>query len=130
MSLSLPEDAEPFLNDDNPSWDAPGVYALVLNKPKNLEEVWDNTFEERPAYWDELTEAQEVVYVGAAKSIMSRLEDHRNAKVRKAALMRVCEIDHLRNIWWMSSAEQAFIKESQIAMQLQNQYNDTYVHQR
>jgi len=44
--------------------------------------------------------------------------------------MRVCEIDYLRNIWWMSSAEQAFLKESQIAMQLQNHYNGTYVHQR
>jgi len=130
MSLSLPEDAEVFLNDDYPDWATPGVYALVLRKPDDVPSAWDAEFDSRPDYFEQLCESETVIYVGAAKNVMARLEDHRDGKVRKAALMRVCEIDHLRNIWWMSSAEQAFIKESQIAMQLQNHYNQTYVHSR
>lgn len=130
MTLSLPEDVETFLNEDNPSWNAPAVYALTLEKPDNLTDAWDAAFESRPAYWDQLTESDRVIYVGAAKNVMARLEDHRDGDKRKAALMEVCEIESLRNIWWMPSPEAAFLKESRIAMELQNHYGDTYVHQR
>jgi len=129
MSLNLPEDAETFLSDDHPDWSGPGVYALTLSKPDDLAAEWDAVYEERPEYWDQLEESETVVYVGAAKNVMARLEDHRDGDVRKAALLRVCEIDHLRNIWWFNTPDAAFLKESQLAMWMQNQYADMFVHQ-
>ena len=129
MTIALPEAVEPFLADDV-EWSQPGVYALVLEKPDELTQAWGETFDHRPPYLDELEEAETVVYVGAAKNVMHRLEDHNRRDKRKAALLEVCEIDHLRNVWWMDSVEHAFERESGIAIQMSNHNPDYYVHQR
>ncbi len=130
MSLSLPEDAEPFA-DNYSDLSGSGIYALDLSKPDGLAETWDAQFDERPAYWDELKQAESVVYVGAAKNVMGRLEDHRNKDVRIGVLQRVCEIEGVRNVWFCDSADQAFEKESAKAIELRNWLApQTYVHQR
>lgn len=132
MTLSLPADAEPFIpaGGDLSDLRGPGVYALRLSRPDDLAAAWDATFDTRPDYWESLTSAERVVYVGAAKDVLGRLEDHRDGEVRKAALLRVCEIDALRNVWWFDSADAAFERESKLAIMLQNDRPAWYVHQR
>jgi len=130
VSLSLPEDVEPFVESYD-ELSGPGIYALDLSKPDDLAETWDAEFDSRPAYWDELQAAESVVYVGADKNVMGRLEDHRDKDVRIGVLQRVCAIDGLRNIWFCDSAEQAFERESGKAIELRNWLApQTYVHQR
>ena len=108
----------------------PAIYALDLSKPDDLAAAWDKTFDSRPAYWDELQQARSVVYVGAAKNVMGRLEDHRDKEVRVGVLQRVCEIDGVRNVWFCDSADQAFERESGKAIELRNWLApEIYVHQ-
>jgi len=132
MSLQLPADAEPHIPADESITYLrnPGVYCLTLSKPDDLAAAWDREFDHRPDYWDDLTHCTQVAYVGAAKDVLSRLEEHRDGKVRQTALTTVCEIDALRNIWWFDSSEVAFERESRIAMLMQNHKPSWYVHQR
>lgn len=130
MSLTLPAEAEPFIPKDRgiEALSCPGVYVLRLTRPDNLAQEWDDVFEHRPDYWDELTESDRVVYVGASKNVLGRLEEHRDGNVRKVALLRVCDIEELGNIWWFADVETAFQNESKMAIMLQNERPDWYVH--
>jgi len=132
MSLSLPEDAEIFIPNGGTLDDLhqSGVYCLRLTKPDDLATAWDREFDSRPSYFEQLQESSEVWYVGESGDVLSRLEDHRDGKVRVAALMRVCEIDSLRNIWWTKDKDEAEIEESKLRMMLQNEYGNVYVHSR
>jgi len=132
MSLSLPEDAEPFLrsDDDFSQLHAGAAYALTLSKPADLTAEWDRHFDERPDYWDQLDDAERVVYVGGSKDLLARLEDHRDGEVRQTALTTVCEIGELRNVWWADSGD-PFLVETQLADLLAQELPPTtYVHQR
>lgn len=133
MTLELPQDAEHFIPDGE-SFDhlhEPGVYALELTKPDDLSSAWDQEFDHRPGYWEELTDASKVVYVGEAGDVLRRLEEHRDGEVRVGVLQRVCDIHSLRNIWWMNSKEEAEEQESALAIALQNQYDEShYIHYR
>jgi len=129
MSLQLPADVEPHLID-GVEWSDPGVYALKLNRPDDLAEAWDQTFDHRPDYWESLMDAHAVVYVGATKNVIGRLEDHRDGQKRLTALTSVCEIEGIRNIWWFDSATEAFDRENGLALTMQAQYPHTYVHSR
>lgn len=131
MSLSLPADAEVFIPDgeDFDHLHEPGVYCLRLTKPDDLASAWDQAFDTRPAYWDELEAAERVLYVGEAGDVLYRLEDHRDSDKRIGVLQRVCEIAGLRNIWWCDSKANAKQEESQLGLLLTNQTDDqTYVH--
>jgi len=132
MTLTLPADAEPFIPEGGDLSDLSnaGVYCLTLERPDDLAAAWDREYDHRPAYWDELTAATQVAYIGGAQDVLSRLEEHRDRAVRQTALTTVCEIDALRNIWWFDSAEVAFERESRIAMLMQNHKPSWYVHQR
>lgn len=132
MSLELPADAEPFIPDGGDVTDLsePGVYCLTLSRPTNLEDAWNRQFDTRPEYWGDLTYCTQVAYVGAASDVLRRLEEHRDGNKRKAALLEVCEIDELRNIWWFDSTDTAFERESKLALWLQNSRPSWYVHQR
>jgi predicted GIY-YIG superfamily endonuclease len=132
MTLTLPADAEPFISNDGDLSDlrGPGVYALTLARPENTAEAWDSEFDHRPDYLKLLEAAERLVYVGAASDVLRRLGEHRGGQKRKAALLRVCAIESLRNIWLMDSTEEAFQEESRLALLLQNEYPSYYVHQR
>lgn len=132
MSLDLPADIEPFLGPPH-SHDrirGPAVYALRLTRPDNIGDRWDRVYDHRPNYWADLVDASGVVYVGAAKDLLARLNDHNDADVRQIALSEVCTIAGLRNVWWVDNANRRFIEESQIATMLQNERPDLYVHSR
>jgi len=128
MTLSLPADLEIFGDPDE--WHQPAVYCLSLTKPDDLGDEWDRRFDVRPPWFDELTAAREVYYVGATGDCLSRLEDHRDGEVRTTVLTEVCEIDALRNVWWFQSKDRAFQRESKLAILLQNEYPEAYVHSR
>lgn len=130
--MMLPEAAEPFIPEgkDLSALHHPGVYALRLDRPEDMASAWDDVFDVRPDYWDDLNDRDGVVYVGAAEDILYRLEEHVRGHKRRAALLRVCGIDGLRNIWWCDSPSIAFTRESQLATMLQNEYPDLYVHSR
>jgi len=130
VTLTLPADAEPFVDDDISELRQPGVYALKCLKPEDIADRWDATFDHRPAYWDELVDAERVAYVGASKDVLARLEDHRDAEVRKAALLRVCEPVGVLNIRFFKSAHRAFERESGLALRFARQHPEFYVHQR
>ena len=126
MSLSLPEDLEVFGGPDR--WHSPGCYCLTLDAPDDITTAWETEFDVRPPWVDQIAITRETWYVGAASDVLARLEDHRDGEVRKAAILRLCDIDGLRNVWWYPNKDEAFIRESKIAIDLQNAYPDTYVH--
>lgn len=127
MTLELPADVEVFGGPGR--WHDPAVYCLVLERPDDVADVWDRQFDHRPEWWDEFVSANAVYYVGATADCLSRLEDHRDGEVRTTVLTEVCDIDKLRNVWWMSSADDAFTRESGIAVDLQNHYPGAFVRQ-
>jgi len=132
MTLSLPEDIEPFLRSDDAfsQIHAGAAYALVLSKPDDLEAEWDRHFETRPEYWDQLVDAETVIYVGGSKDLLGRLEDHHEGDVRVTVLTEICEIDRLRNVWWADDRG-PFLVEPQLADLLRHELpTETYVHQR
>jgi len=132
MTLSLPVDAEPFIPNGGGLGDLhnAGVYCLLLDRPDDLAEQWDRHFDTRPDYWDELVNAHRVAYVGASNDVLSRLEDHRDADVRKAALLEVCEPVEVLNIKFFKTVEKAFERESGLALRFAREHPEFYVHQR
>jgi predicted GIY-YIG superfamily endonuclease len=130
MSLTLPADAEPFVDDDISELRQPGCYALKCRKPDNPREEWHQHFEETPNYLDLIDKKQRIAYVGASNDVLSRLEDHRDADKRKAALLRVCEPIGVLNIKFFQTAQQAFDREYGLARRFQRQHPEFYVHQR
>jgi len=130
MTLKLPADIEPFLTEGFGQMRTAGVYALTLSRPDNLAEAWDSAFDHRPPYFEELRDADSVVYVGAAKDLLARLSDHKDGDVRLTVLTEVCEIDGLRNVWWVDDPSRRFIEESKLATMLQNERPDLYIHSR
>lgn len=131
MSLELPADIEPHLGRFvDHEWSDPAVYCLTLTRPDDLEDAWDRVFDTRPPYFEDLQQCSTAVYIGATNDLLSRLEDHRDGEVRVTALTEICEIDELRNIWWFDSTDRAFEREHGIAITMQNEYPEYYVHSR
>jgi hypothetical protein len=116
MTLSLPADIEPYTTD----YRTPAVYALDLTMPSDLTAEWDQRFNSRAEWFDELKAADAVVYVGATETLVGQLEEHRDSNVRTAVLPSLATELELRNVWPRASADQAFVDESQIEIRLQN----------
>jgi predicted GIY-YIG superfamily endonuclease len=130
MVLELPRDLEAFA-DGYDQLSGPAVYALDIDRPDNLGEVWDELFDTRPAYFERLRDAGACVYVGASGNVLARLEDHRDGNVRKAVLPSIATDVSLRNVWFKKSKQQAFEHESRIGIRLRNHLeNDVFVHWR
>lgn len=136
MGLELPADLEPYVE----SYDqlhSEGAYALELQRPVNLEEVWHRHNETKPPYWDQLQRADRVLYVGASGDLLSRLEDHRDNDdperdtKRAPVLTRVCDVVGLHTAWRADSAAEAFeVLEPRMARWLQRTMPGAYVHSR
>jgi len=132
VSLSLPGCIEPHMMTDMAFERIRGaaVYVLQLDLPENIYEAWDEHFDHRAPYLDDIDDSSGVRYVGAANDLLHRLNDHNDGQVRKSALLRVCDIAELHSVWWFDSAEEAFERESKIATIMQNNRPDLYIHQR
>jgi len=108
----------------------PGCYALRCCRPDDPTAAWDREFDTRPEYVADLVLSNEIVYVGASKDVYSRLEDHVAGDVRQAALLQVCPPHSLLDVWLFDSVERAFERESGIALELQQDHPQWYVHSR
>jgi len=110
---------------------SPGVYALVLSVPGNVnqEDHWLAEYESLPSYWSELTSSERVVYVGAAKDVYGRLLDHVEGEVRQTALTRVYPPHTLLKVWLYDGADEAFLRESNHAIELANEHEHWFVQQ-
>lgn len=132
MSLELPADLEPYIQDYDELHSA-GAYALILDRPQDLQAAWEQYYDERPDYWRALQDAATVYYVGGASDLLSRLEDHRNGEVRQTVLTRVCDIQGLQVAWVAEDgdAEKAReVLEPRMARWLARARPDSYVHSR
>lgn len=128
MALSLPVDAEPFVD----SFDAlhrPGVYVLRLDRPRDVATVWDQEFDVRPQWFAQFQTATRVYYVGAAADVLARLEQHA-AGEKQPTLMQVCDIYELVDIVWYGSTGRAFEQERSVAQWWDEQRPNAFVHQR
>jgi len=130
MTLTLPADAEPFVDDDISELRQPGCYALKCRKPDNPRKQWQEHFDSVPDYIELVEDRQRVAYVGAASDVLRRLEEHRDGDKRKAALLRVCEPIGVLNIKFFPTAQQAFDREFNLAQRFAQQHPEFYVHQR
>jgi len=126
--LSLPADLEPYA-DSYDQLTNPAVYALQLEKPEDAEWALAGAFDAWPAWGEEFLAFSEILYVGAAKNALERLEQHRDGEFRPT-LMEVCEVARIVDLWWFDSAEAAFEKESGIALEVAHEHSAAYVHYR
>lgn len=130
MTMELPADAELFIPEDKP-WahlHHAGVYCLELSRPENQATAWDAIHDTRPDYWEPFISADKVWYVGCAKDVLSRLEDHRDGE-RVPALLEICNVEALRNIWWCDPDRRKHV-ERKTADRIAQRYPGVYVHQR
>ena len=118
MTLTLPQDAEPFGDD----WTRPGVYAIQYAKPADIAAAWDSYYEARPRWFDQLEAATHILYVGEAGNVMRRLEDHADAEKRRTTLSRIgCEPVGIEAIDYHDSKEAAEHAEYNTAVRLNEQ---------
>jgi len=127
MGLELPADLEAFA-DDYDQLTSAAVYALDCEIP-DLSTAWDRHYDVRPEWFDAADEKPNHIYVGAAKNVLQRLEEHRDGEIRKASLPRVADDVSLRNVWWYDDADRAFERESNVAIRLRIHLPETFVHQ-
>jgi len=109
---------------------SPGVYALRCCRPDDPAAAWDDAFDARPEYLADIVQCPVVVYVGAAKDVYDRLVDHAEGEHRQAALLQVCPPHALLDVRLYDDADEAFLRESSIALDLQNEHRRWYIHQK
>lgn len=122
--LQLPADLEPHTPDGH-SWTDAGAYALKLSGPHD---PWDAHWDVQPPWWDAAQAASRCIYVGAAQSVVKRLEDHKGGEVRQAALLRVCEPRDVLAVEWDPEPFEA--TEYNLAQRMRREYGGAYVHSR
>jgi len=127
------DDALAQFTDESPA--RPGCYALEIDVPKTagleaLSRDWLRHYESTPGYLLEISAMDRCIYVGAAKNVRARLEDHVSRQVRKATLPTVWGVSDLVEVWWFDSAEQAFEREQWCADELRTECPNAYVHAR
>lgn len=128
MSLSLPEDIEPWIQNYN-QMHSPACYALTLRKPSNPGKAWNEHYDTKPPWYDEFKEAAQCVYVGGTTDLLARLEDHRDGQVRQTTLTRICGIKSLRTVWLVDDEERVWREERKLARAIQAEYPSVFVRQ-
>jgi predicted GIY-YIG superfamily endonuclease len=113
----------------------PGCYALRISIPDtDSVEVYERRFSEHydniPEYVEGLAAAPRAYYVGAAKNIYERLDDHVQGEVRQAVLPTVFEIHSLKTVWKHDSMDEALDREGKCALLLGRADPDAFVHHR
>ena len=127
------EDIEPWVDDLSDARE-PGVYVVKCSTPSEwdtVERLWSKHYEVDPPDWvREAFESHVVLYVGGAKDVLGRLHQHLENANQSSALTRVFPLHSLWDVRWMDSAEQAFERESGVAIEIDERYPAIYVHQR
>lgn len=119
---------------DGRSPSSSGVYALDIDIPdagfETHARLWLKHYESTPPYLGAIVDSSKCVYVGAARSVRDRLEDHIAKDVRKATLPTVYGINGLHGVWWYDSKEEAFSWEQSIRDELAEDNPTWFVHTR
>ena len=127
------EDDLGLFYDDLSDAQNPGVYAVKLSTPDDWDVVierWDEHFDpDAPDWLREAFESHVVVYVGAAKNVSERLHTHLQNPNNSTAIARVFPLHSLWDVWPFDSADEAFTRESGIALDLSATYPGMYVRQ-
>lgn len=129
MTLHLPGDLEPHA-DSYDELNSPGCYALLLDRPDDLADEWGKVYDIHPPWYNELRDAEQVAYVGAAKNVLERVTDHVTRERRRVGLLSVCEIDAIHSVEWYSDVGRAFDHEGRHATELQQDNPEWFVHSR
>jgi predicted GIY-YIG superfamily endonuclease len=113
----------------------PGCYALRLSIPDTTSvEAYERLFSEHydniPGYVDGIADAPRCYYVGAAKNIYARLNEHVEGKVKQAVLPKVFEVHSLKTVWMYDSMDRALEREGKCALLLGQADPDAFVHYR
>ena len=113
---------------------APGVYVLRCSRPdppteERHREAWRAEFDAVPETIIDMAYAETLAYVGAAKDVYDRLEDHVNGDHRQSAFLRVFPPHEIHTVWWFDTADEAFTRESWVAQLLRANYPSWFVWQ-
>jgi hypothetical protein len=127
VTLELPAAIEPHVGA---AYQQPAVYALELSTPSDFEARLARYYDHEPPWLSRAEAATRIIYVGASKRLLSRLEDHVDGDVRTVGLVGACEIDGLYDVWVFDDADRAFERESGIAIDLQTDHPEWFVHSR
>jgi len=109
-----------------------GVYALTCSQPERFKTAADrfqDAFDAPAPGW--LTAgyaAENALYVGAARDVLGRIEDHAAGR-KTAAFLQVFPPHSIWDVWLIDDVDRAFERESMIATELNN-VTDVYAHQR
>jgi len=126
------EQLEAFV-DDLSAAHTPGVYAIKCSQPVGFERVArrfnDKYDKPAPDWLMEAWACDAALYVGGADNIYERLEQHAE-KEQTAAFLEIFPAHSIYEIWPCEDTEEAFQRESEIAIELQNKLRMVYVHQR
>jgi len=119
---------------DGPT-DRPGVYALVIDTPDGGFEAHARAwlaagYETTPPYLPAIVDASRTIYVGAARSVRDRLDDHLAGDVRQATLPTVYGIQTLDGVWWYDDPDAAFGAEQSIRDDIAAEHPGWFVHAR
>lgn len=118
---------------DGKSPGSPGCYALEIGVPDNagletLSRQWLDHYESTPRYLEAIVDCDRTIYVGAAKDVRSRIEDHLESTVRKAALPSIWGVTEIVYVEWFGTAQAAFEHERRVADGVKADHPDAYVH--
>ena len=114
---------------------APGVYALELCVPDPhteamVAQAWKSVHDVLPPFFDRLVEAERYIYVGAAKDVFDRIEDHLASQTRTSAVCEAFPVHSVFDVWLSESVDKAFEEETNRAIQLGYAMPNCYVHSR
>lgn len=121
--------------DDLADAHEPGVYVLKLSSPATSDyethaHLWLSEFETTPDYLEAIADTTDLFYVGAAKNVYQRIQEHLDTPNRTTAIANVFPIHSIHTIHWFNDPDQAFQQETRIAINLANTRMDAYVHSR
>jgi len=121
------------LPDDGAATD-PGVYVLELSTPtgglESHARAWVQEYETVPDYLETLADKPRVWYVGAAASVRDRIDQHLTEPNQSASVCRVFPPHSIVDVRWADSADDAFTWEHGVALDLDAQHEEVYVHSR
>ena len=121
-------------NDADAQPSDPGVYALEITLPDTEADVkaaWRSEYDDDPPYLHRLIDCRKALYVGAAKNVRARIDDHVQGDYRKASLPTAFGVHWLREVRWHDDADAAFQAEYNAARDIDRQTPPTtYVHSR
>jgi predicted GIY-YIG superfamily endonuclease len=121
--------------DDLSDAHEPAVYVLELSTPDTSSyeahaRLWLQEHGAVPDYLESIAATERLLYVGAAKNVYDRLQEHLNHPNRSSDVAEVFPIHSVVDVQRFDTPTEAFDAEHGIAMDLANEEPDAHVHSR